>query len=58
MFPIRLPSLHERREDVPLLVKHFARHFAVRMGRRIKWTPASTMGALCDYSWPGNIREL
>ena len=58
VFPIQLPSLRERREDIPALVKHFARHFAARMGRRITWIPASTMDALCNYSWPGNIREL
>jgi formate hydrogenlyase transcriptional activator len=58
VFPIQLPSLRERRDDIPLLVKHFARHFAARMRRRITWIPASTMDALCDYSWPGNIREL
>ena len=58
VFPIQLPSLRERRDDIPPLVKHFARHFAARMGRRITWIPASTMDALCDYSWPGNIREL
>ena len=58
VFPIQLPSLRERREDIPSLVKHFARHFAARMGRRITWIPASTMDALCNYSWPGNIREL
>jgi formate hydrogenlyase transcriptional activator len=58
VFPIQLPSLRERREDIPLLVKHFARHFAARMGRRITWIPTNTMDALCNYSWPGNIREL
>jgi formate hydrogenlyase transcriptional activator len=58
VFPIRLPALRERREDIPLLVRHFARHYAARMGRRIKWVPSAAMDALARYSWPGNIREL
>jgi len=58
VFPIRVPPLRERREDIPLLVRHFARHYAARMGRRIKWIASSTMDALTGYSWPGNIREL
>src|SRR5262249_13979385 len=58
VFPIEVPALRERREDIPLLVRYFARHFAGRMGRRVRWIPASTMDALVEYSWPGNIREL
>jgi formate hydrogenlyase transcriptional activator len=58
VFPINVPALRERREDIPLLVRHFARHFAQRTGRRIKWISSSTMEALVEYSWPGNIREL
>ena len=58
VFPIHLPSLRERREDIPLLVRHFARYFALRTGRKIKWIPASAMKALVEYAWPGNIREL
>jgi len=58
VFPIHLPPLRERREDIPLLVRHFARHFAQRTGRRIKWIPSSAMKALVEYTWPGNIREL
>jgi formate hydrogenlyase transcriptional activator len=58
VFPIQLPSLRERREDIPLLVNHFARHFAARMGRRVQWISSSTMDALVEYAWPGNIREL
>ena len=58
VFPIHVPSLRTRRDDIPLLVSHFARHYASRMGRRITWIAASAMDALVDYSWPGNIREL
>ena len=58
VFPVQLPPLRERREDIPLLVRHFARYFAQRTGRRIKWIPASAMKALVEYAWPGNIREL
>jgi len=58
VFPIDLPPLRERREDIPLLVTHFARHFAARMGRTIRWIASSAMDALVGYSWPGNIREL
>src|SRR5262249_52925300 len=58
VFPIEVPALRERREEMPLLVRYFARHCAGRMGRRVRWIPASTMDALVEYSWPGNIREL
>jgi formate hydrogenlyase transcriptional activator len=58
VFPIRVPALRERREDVPLLVRHFAHHYAPRIGRRIKWIPSAAMDALTKYAWPGNIREL
>ena len=58
VFPIHVPALRERREDIPLLVRHFARHFALRTGRRIKWIASSAMAALVEYAWPGNIREL
>ena len=58
VFPIHVPALRERREDIPLLVRHFARHFALRTGRRVKWIPSSAMKALVEYAWPGNIREL
>jgi formate hydrogenlyase transcriptional activator len=58
VFPIHLPPLRERRDDIPLLVRYFARHYAARMRRRIKWISASAMDALVRYSWPGNIREL
>jgi formate hydrogenlyase transcriptional activator len=58
VFPIHVPPLRERPADVPLLVRHFARQYALRMGRRVRWVPASTMDALTRYAWPGNIREL
>jgi formate hydrogenlyase transcriptional activator len=58
VFPIQVPALRERREDVPLLVNHFARHFGARMGRSLRYIAASAMDALVRYPWPGNIREL
>ena len=58
VFPVRVPPLRERREDIPLLVWHFARHFAERMKRDYESISPETMTALCEYDWPGNIREL
>jgi formate hydrogenlyase transcriptional activator len=58
VFPIRVPALRERPEDIPLLVRHFAHQFARRMGKVIAMIPSETMEALAHYSWPGNIREL
>src|SRR5215831_16454936 len=58
VFPIKLPPLRERRDDIPLLVRFFTRHFVERTGRRVKWISASAMAALVSHSWPGNIREL
>jgi formate hydrogenlyase transcriptional activator len=58
VFPIALPPLRERRDDIPKLVRHFTQHFARRMGRRIEDIPLGVMEALSRYSWPGNIREL
>jgi len=58
VFPIALPPLRERREDIPPLVRHFTQRFARRMGRRIEAIPAAIMDALASYSWPGNVREL
>jgi formate hydrogenlyase transcriptional activator len=58
VFPIRVPPLRERPDDIPLLVRYFARDCAQRMNRRISWVPAAAMDALAGYSWPGNIREL
>ena len=58
MFPIRLPPLRERREDIPLLVWAFVEQFARRIGKEIKRIPARTICELQQYAWPGNIREL
>ena len=58
MFPIQVPSLRERREDIPTLVRHFAQQFARRMKKSIETVPAETMETLAAYDWPGNIREL
>jgi len=58
VFPIRVPPLRERKQDIPLLVRYFAQKFAQRMGKRIDSIPAGAMAALTHYSWPGNIREL
>ena len=58
VFPVRVPSLRERREDIPLLVWHFVRQFAGRMKKDYASISPETMSALCEYNWPGNIREL
>ena len=58
VFPIRMPPLRERREDIPLLVRYFVRKFAMRMDRHIETVPKDTVKALANWSWPGNIREL
>jgi len=58
VFPLLLPPLRERREDIPALVMHFAEILGRRMGREIEHIPPETMSALSSYSWPGNIREL
>jgi formate hydrogenlyase transcriptional activator len=58
VFPIRLPSLRERREDVPELVTHFVKIFSRRIGKQIESIPSETMVAFQLHSWPGNIREL
>ena len=58
VFPINVPPLRERPEDIPLLVNFFAHKFAQQMKRRIESVPKETMAALTSYHWPGNIREL
>ena len=58
VFPILLPPLRERREDIPALVTHFVEILGRRMGREIEHIPPETMSALSSYQWPGNIREL
>jgi len=58
VFPIMLPPLRERAEDIPLLLQHFVQHFAARYGRCIDCIPAKITDATMNYHWPGNIREL
>jgi formate hydrogenlyase transcriptional activator len=58
VFPIVLPSLRERRTDIPHLVRYLAQRLARRMKKRIETIPAESMEALCRYDWPGNVREL
>ena len=58
VFPIVLPALRERREDIPALVTHFVKLFSRRMGKQVESIPPETMAAFQSYSWPGNIREL
>jgi len=58
VFPIMLPPLRERPEDIPPLVRYFVQKFARRMNKRIETIPADAMTALSRYSWPGNVREL
>jgi formate hydrogenlyase transcriptional activator len=58
VFPVSLPALRERPEDIPLLVHFFAQKFAKQMQKRIERIPTDSMSALTGYAWPGNIREL
>ena len=58
VFPITIPPLRERPEDIPLLVRYFAQQYAQRMHKRIETIGAETLTALAHYPWPGNIREL
>jgi transcriptional regulator with GAF, ATPase, and Fis domain len=58
VFPVLVPPLRERREDIRLLVLHFAEVFARRMGKHIEDIPQGTMNAFSAYDWPGNVREL
>ena len=58
VFPIRLPALRERREDIPLLTLHFVEHYGKQMNKKIDVISPETMEALTRYDWPGNIREL
>jgi formate hydrogenlyase transcriptional activator len=58
VFPIRVPSLRERKEDIPLLVSYFAQKFAKQMQKKIESVPSVAMKALTAWEWPGNIREL
>jgi DNA-binding NtrC family response regulator len=58
VFPIRLPTLRERPEDVPLLADHFLRSISGGMGRTIEGFTAGALDALCSHDWPGNVRQL
>jgi formate hydrogenlyase transcriptional activator len=58
VFPLTVPPLRERSEDIPLLVRYFAQKFARRMDKRVETIPTEAMTALSRYHWPGNIREL
>jgi formate hydrogenlyase transcriptional activator len=58
VFPIRIPPLRERKEDIPLLVAYFVQKFAKQMNKRISSIPVAAMKALTAWDWPGNIREL
>src|SRR5690242_6051457 len=58
VFPLRVPSLPERPEDIPLLVRHSVQQFSRLANRQIDTIPSETMNTLVRYRWPGNIREL
>jgi formate hydrogenlyase transcriptional activator len=58
VFPIQVPALRQRTEDIPILVHHFTELYARRMNKRIDEIPQATMDALVQYPWPGNVREL
>src|SRR5215469_10786596 len=58
VFPLSVPPLRERREDIAILVRHFVDEYARRMNRRIETIPPQAIEALTNYSWPGNVREL
>jgi PAS domain S-box-containing protein len=58
VFPIMMPSLRDRRDDIPVLTDHFVRRFARKFGKPITAVSPDSMDQLCNYSWPGNVREL
>jgi formate hydrogenlyase transcriptional activator len=58
VFPIQIPPLRDRREDIPLLVRYFVQKFSRRLNKLVQYVPSDAMDALVAYSWPGNIREL
>jgi formate hydrogenlyase transcriptional activator len=58
VFPIHIPALRERKEDVPLLVRYFVQKFSRALNKTVEYVPADVMEALTNYAWPGNIREL
>jgi transcriptional regulator with GAF, ATPase, and Fis domain len=58
VFPIQIPPLRERREDIPLLIPHFVKRYSARAGKKIESIPQEVMDTLLAYRWPGNVREL
>jgi formate hydrogenlyase transcriptional activator len=58
VFPLHLPALQERREDIPLLVRHFVQRYGARLNKQIRIIPDEAVEAMMNYPWPGNIREL
>jgi formate hydrogenlyase transcriptional activator len=58
VFPIQIPALRERTEDIPLLVRYFVQRFSRSLNKPVEYIPAEAMDALASYSWPGNVREL
>jgi formate hydrogenlyase transcriptional activator len=58
VFPITIPALRERKEDIPVLVRYFAQKYARRMKKPIEAIPMKSMAAMSEYHWPGNVREL
>ena len=58
VFPVTMPPLRDRREDIPTLVRYFTQHYAGRMKKNIQAVPAKTLEILSSYTWPGNVREL
>src|SRR5262249_21696564 len=58
VFPVSVPALRERADDVPRLVRYFVAKYAARMNRKIETIPSEAMGALARWHWPGNVREL
>ena len=58
VFPLNSPALRDRKEDIPLLVKHFCEKLSVKVGKRVKSVKKNVMDRLLEYNWPGNVREL
>jgi transcriptional regulator with GAF, ATPase, and Fis domain len=58
VFPITTPPLRDRKEDIPILARHFTKKYSARINREIDKIPSETMTALVNWSWPGNVREL
>src|SRR5437899_1556600 len=58
VFPIQIPALRERHEDIPLLVRYFVQRFSRSLNKQVEYIPAEAMDVLASYSWPGNVREL